>query len=310
MKFLPFVFTCDDKYFKYTAVVITSILVNLNKNCHYEFNIVSDFISDENKSKAESYIAKYKNASIKFIELKDIDDSQFFLNSYMNATTYYRFYVAEIFKKYDYILYLDSDLIVNADLSNLLDINLEDKLALCANSSFILRKIRKNDDPYYPISYFTDILKMPEPKEYFNAGVIIFNLNEMRKQNIQEKLFQALDEIKEPKLQDQDILNSVFSRNGGAKIIDQKYNLTRQNKISQSRILLNAIQRRFGLNKNRPWLFYIYHYVGKEKPWMKHDIDSHLFYYYAVKSPFYVEIVKENPSVKLNSLTKLLYKII
>ena len=45
MRVFPIVFTCDDKYFKYTDVVITSILSNQNRNVHYEIHILTEFIS-------------------------------------------------------------------------------------------------------------------------------------------------------------------------------------------------------------------------------------------------------------------------
>ena len=60
MDFLPIVFTCDDAYFKYTNVVITSILHNQNKNCRYEINILSEFISEKNKKIAKRKIKKNK----------------------------------------------------------------------------------------------------------------------------------------------------------------------------------------------------------------------------------------------------------
>lgn len=309
MRKFPIVFTCDNNYFKYTFVVIASILHNSNKNIFYEFNVISEDISRENEIKAEKYIKKHKNAVIKFVKLENIDKAQFHLNSYMSVATYYRFYIPEIFKAYERILYLDSDLIVDCDISELLNASFEDRLALCCSSPFILKKIKRKNSEDFPIEYFTNVLKMNNPEEYFNAGVMVYNVRKSLELNIQEKLFTSLSEIEKPKLQDQDLLNSVLSRNGGIKLIDQKYNLTRAYKITFNRILFNAVKKKLNLKLKNP-LFYIYHYVGKEKPWMKHDIDSHLFYYYAVKSPFYAEIVKENPSVKLNSLTKLLYKII
>ncbi len=285
MKVFPIVFTCDDKYFKYACTVIASILYNRNKNYFYSFHILSDYISDENKEKSKQWIAEYKNCEIEIHELR-IDDSQFYLNSYMSASTYYRFYIPEIFHQYDRVLYLDCDLIVDADISNLLEISIDDELAICCLSPYILSKINQENDKDYPISYFKNTLKMPEPKDYFNAGVLMFNLKKMREKGIQQKLFDALKEIQEPKLQDQDILNSVFSQNGGVKIIDQRYNMTRSYRITMKRLFWNDMKRKLGLLKKESQLYYIYHYVGKTKPWQADGIDSNLFYFYAKKIPF------------------------
>ena len=81
MRVFPIVFTCDDKYFKYTDVVITSILSNQNKDVHYEIHILTEFISEENKQKAISQLRSYENFSIIFHELGNIDKSSFYLNS-------------------------------------------------------------------------------------------------------------------------------------------------------------------------------------------------------------------------------------
>ncbi|MGD1318958.1 glycosyltransferase family 8 protein [Chryseobacterium sp. 2R14A] len=286
MNFLPIVFTCDDFYFKYTSVVIASLLVNQNKNCQYEINIISEFISDENKALAEKQISKFSNFSIKFIILEDFDAAKFYLNSYMTVSTYYRFYIPQLFKNYERILYLDSDLIVDADISELAVMNFDDKLAICSPSPFIVDKVKAGNDEVFTREYFHEYLKMPDPTLYFNAGVMLYNLKKMNEIDITEKLFAAIEEIKKPLLQDQDILNSVLSRNGGVKMVSSKYNMTKAYTITSKRIFLENLKELFGISKKDNW-FYIYHYVGKEKPWMEKRIDGLLFEKYAKKSPFY-----------------------
>lgn len=286
MNFLPIVFTCDDFYFKYTSVVIASLLVNQNKNCQYEINIISEFISDENKALAEKQISKFSNFSIKFIILEDFDAGKFYLNSYMTVSTYYRFYIPQLFKNYERILYLDSDLIVDADISELAVMDFDDKLAICSPSPYIIDKMKAGNDEVFTRQYFHDYLKMPDPTLYFNAGVMLYNLKKMNEIDITEKLFAAIEEIKKPLLQDQDILNSVLSRNGGIKMVSSKYNMTKAYTITSKRIFLENLKELFGISKKDNW-FYIYHYVGKDKPWMEKRIDGLLFEKYAKKSPFY-----------------------
>lgn len=291
MDFLPIVFTCDDAYFKYTNVVITSILHNQNKNCRYEINILSEFISEKNKEIAKRQIEKHSNFSIKFVTLKDIDSNRFFLNSYMSISTYYRLYIPQLFSHYERILYLDSDVIVNADVSELARLDFEDTLSICCSSPYIKNIVLEGGNKKFPLSYFTDVLKMPDPLQYFNAGVMLYNLKKMNVMGVSEKLFKALEEINEPLLQDQDILNSVLSNNGGVKLISEKYNMIRVFKITARRILLEKFKEVFGISKKNNW-FYIYHYVGNIKPWMDKREDGRLFLKYAKMSPFYKQIFK------------------
>lgn len=291
MNFLPIVFTCDDAYFKYANVVITSIIYNQNRNCRYEINVLSEFISNENMMLARKQLESHSNFTINFVILKDFDSSKFFLNSYMSISTYYRFYIPQLFSRYDRILYLDSDLIVDADISDFASLDFDDKLAICCPSPFIRNKVLKGDDEKFSLNYFTHVLKMPDPLQYFNAGVMLYNIKKMNEIDITTKLFEALEDIKEPFLQDQDILNSVLSNNGGVKLISSKYNMTRTFVITTKRLFLERLKEIFRISKKNNW-FFIYHYVGKDKPWMTKRSDGLLFVKYAKMSPFYKQIFK------------------
>ena len=291
MNFLPIVFTCDDAYFKYANVVITSIIYNQNRNCRYEINVLSEFISNENMLLARKQLESHSNFTINFVILKDFDSSKFFLNSYMSISTYYRFYIPQLFSRYDRILYLDSDLIVDADISDFASLDFDDKLAICCPSPFIRNKVLKGDDEKFSLNYFTHVLKMPDPLQYFNAGVMLYNVKKMNEIDITTKLFEALEDIKEPFLQDQDILNSVLSNNGGVKLISSKYNMTRTFVITDKRLFLERLKEIFRISKKNNW-FYIYHYVGNIKPWMDKREDGRLFLKYAKMSPFYKQIFK------------------
>ena len=291
MNFLPIVFTCDDAYFKYANVVITSIIHNQNRNCRYEINVLSEFISNENMMLARKQLESHPNFTINFVILKDFDSSKFFLNSYMSISTYYRFYIPQLFSRYDRILYLDSDLIVDADISDFASLDFDDKLAICCPSPFIRNKVLKGDDEKFSLNYFTHVLKMPDPLQYFNAGVMLYNVKKMNEIDITTKLFEALEDIKEPFLQDQDILNSVLSNNGGVKLISSKYNMTRTFVITDKRLFLERLKEIFRISKKNNW-FFIYHYVGKDKPWMTKRSDGLLFVKYAKMSPFYKQIFK------------------
>lgn len=289
---LPIVLTCDDKYFKYASVVIASIVANRKRTVSYEINILSEYISPENKERALAWIKKYKNVELKFIELQDFDASQFYLNSYMTASTYYRFYIPQIFKDYERVLYLDCDLVVDADISDLATIDLGEKLMVCCICPYITEKISQVNDPEFPRSYFEKTLRMSDPMDYFNAGVMLCNIRRMNEINITEKLLEALIRIKEPLLQDQDILNSVVANWGGTKTLIYKYNTIAPPNYSRLRGVYNRLLRFFGLKEYQ--FCYIHHYTGGLKPWQNKGRSAPLFDYYAKRSPFYEDIVEEN----------------
>ncbi|VDH17141.1 General stress protein A [Algoriella xinjiangensis] len=303
MKFLPIVFTCDNNYFKYTAIVIKSILCNIDFDTKYEFNILSEDLSEKNKDLGKKMIQDYPNTSIIFINLEQIDKEKFYLNSYMNISTYYRFYIPEIFKTYERILYLDSDLIIDNSISFYATIDFENKIAITSPSIYIQKKLSENNDDSFNLDYFNSTLKMNDITQYFNAGVMLMNLDKIRNQAIDRKMFSSLTEIKEPYYQDQDLLNSVFHNNGGVKMISNEFNNPITYKITFKRLFLNAVKHNFFNKKRNDW-FTIYHYVGQIKPWQAYKIDSNLFLYYAYKTPFISEIFQQNQALKVSKLTK------
>ena len=122
--------------------------------------------------------------------------------------------------------------------------------------------------------------------------VFLFNIKLIRAQGIDRKFFEAINNIKDPVFQDQDILNSVLSNNGGVKLIPNEYNHTKTMKFSLKRIFLNALKNKFWKKRNS-W-FTIYHYVGKVKPWQNFNPDSALFLYYAYKTSFIRGILISN----------------
>lgn len=293
MKILPIAFTCDDHYFKYASVVICSIVHNSNKNTKYEINIISEFISEENRILANQIIQIKSNFSILYHILKIENPEKFHLNSYMSLSTYYRFFIFDLLQNYDRVLYLDSDLIIDNDISFYADIDFGGKNAIVSPSNFVQNLLVKNIEHDFTRDYFSNILLMEDFKKYFNAGVILFNIKLIREKNIDQKFFEAINCIKKPIFQDQDILNSVLHNNGGVKFVSEEFNFTKGMKISLRRLLLNGLSQKFGKNKRNKW-FTIYHYVGKIKPWQKYNLDSSLFYFYAYKTPFIRKIFEAN----------------
>ncbi|ASW75061.1 glycosyl transferase [Chryseobacterium piperi] len=304
MKILPIVFTCDDHYFKYASVVISSIIKNSNKNTKYEINILSEFISEENKILANKIIKAHSNFSISYHILKIEDPEKYHLNSYMSLSTYYRFFIFDLLKNYERVLYLDSDLIVDNDISFYATLDFENKLAIASPSIYVQNLLTKDLENAFNRDYFSNVLLMTDYSDYFNAGVILFNIKLIREQNIDQKFFEAINTIKNPIFQDQDILNSVISNNGGVKLISNEYNFTKGIKITLMRLFYNAFLYKLGNKKRNKW-FTIYHYVGKIKPWQHYDIDSSLFFYYAYKTPFTKHILQSN-NIHINNFQKIM----
>lgn len=249
-------YATNESFVPYMAVSITSLLEN-SASRNVVVHILYSDLSEATKTHLLMLETRYKNAKIQFHK---IDDSRFeklgLTIEHITRETYFRYLLSEILPNIDRVLYLDGDTIINGDISELFDTDLTN--CYCAGIS----------DIYIESVGYKKTLGLDGL--YINAGVILFNLDEMRKTNIAEKLFKLTAE-NSFEYQDQDAINVVF--NGKMKELDCVYNFKRDHQ--------KAFPEKTPLAK-------IIHFVGPSKPWRKFTLNSLklLYYKYEPLSPF------------------------
>lgn len=256
---IPIVFAINDKYVKQLTTTITSILENSNNNNTYEFHIMNYDISEVNKNIIISYVSKYKNSRINFIDMNSIlanlNLEQFMSRrdnyKYISIETYFRFFIPEIFKNYDKVIYLDADLIVLRDIADLFAEKIDEYYCAAVVDKFMENSLKSDANKtsqYKHLSYrqyFKTILNKKNDL-YFNAGVLLLNVKKLIEDNISDKLWNFVKEKSPLEFQDQDALNSICEEK--VKYIDIKWNILKRK------------------NDNVTSAF-IYHFIGPEKPW-------------------------------------------
>lgn len=110
------------------------------------------------------------------------------VSSYITAATNYRlFLLGELFGKYDRVLYLDCDITVTGDISELFVTDLGGKSIAAAEmveSRYYIRSKKAiffEEMPYNFTDYCKKISGIRHMENYFNAGVILFDLKRCRK---------------------------------------------------------------------------------------------------------------------------------
>ena len=183
---------------------------------------------------------------------------------HFSIVTYYRLFIASLFPQYGKVIYLDCDLVVLGDISELYHTELGDNILGACPEQFV-----QNTKEFR--AYAAEALGV-DPDGYVNAGVLLMNLAEFRKNRIEEKFVRLITE------HDFDLLDP-----------DQAYlNYLCFDKIQ---ILSN------GWNKEPMPLACegkknIVHYALYKKPWQYDDVmDGEYFWYYAERSPFYEQII-------------------
>ena len=300
---IPIVFTIDNSYVKQLSTVICSILFNKKEDTHYDFFVLNKDIHKENMDALLNFICEVDSkSSLCFMNIRDYgccSDLEFekYMSrrdrySYISIETYFRYFILKIFKQYRKIIYLDSDVLVLSDLEELYDINLDGYYAGVVEDItqkyLISNKGMKPVDKEYSSyeEYYAKKLKK-DSCLYFNAGVLLLNIQELNKDNIFDKLWDFTIKESPLELQDQDVLNSVLEPK--IKYLDYKWNVPKDiNSFINNYDAINNLDLREAFIKPA-----IVHFVGSNKPWifsLKENY-SYLFiqewWNFYMKSPFF-----------------------
>ena len=266
---IPVFFAVDDGYMPFLAVVMQSLIDNSSKDYIYDLKILYTKISDENQSKIKN---RYESDNIK-IEFVDLNQylekffDKFYTRDYYSKTTYYRLFIPDLYPQFDKAIYLDSDMAVLTDVANLYNIDLGTNLVGAATDGAV-----QAIPPFQ--EYVEKVVGMADSKSYFNAGMLLMNLDELRKFKFQEKFLYLLETTKFAVAQDQDYLNRICK--GRTLIIDGSWNMMPGGLVEEPKENLNII-----------------HYNLSYKPWHFDNIMyQDYFWYYAKKTDFYDDIVR------------------
>ena len=134
--------------------------------------------------------------------------------------------------------------------------------------------------------YCKNKMKLKNPLEQFNAGVMIMNLEEIRANFTTEYMLKFAEDGKF-KFWDQDVLNILFE--GKVKWLDSAWNYFVDEKDGwRGKINQFAPKELYELYENAGKNPYIYHFAGNEKPWFDPYYEhAEVFGSYLRKTPFY-----------------------
>lgn len=218
-KTIPITFSVDDNYVKHAATVMVSILSNSDSSYTYEFIVFDNGIKEATKELLRKVISRYGNARVKFIDIRD-KTAGFLTTNIKTSAIFDRLFIPEVLKEYKKIIQLDADMVVLGDISRLFNEDTGNCYIGCVQDRFVRQHISDRDTVwlrdveglkgYDWASYTRDYLKMKHPENYFNAGMMLMNLELMRKDKISPKLVAYLLEHQPLALCDQDVLNAVI----------------------------------------------------------------------------------------------------
>ena len=269
---IPIFFAVDDGYIPFLAVTLQSIVEKSKKEYYYVVKILYTNISEENKEKINKY--KRENIEIEFVNLnyyiEQVKD-KLYTRDYFSMTTYFRLFISNLYPQYNKAIYLDSDIVLLTDVAELYMQDIGDNLVGAVADDII-----QQNEVFQ--EYVEKVVGVASYKTYFNAGMLIMNLDELRKTDFQGKFLYLLETVKYSVVQDQDYLNRICK--GRVKLLDKSWN-----------VMPNATK---DINEADIKLI---HYNYQYKPWHYDNIPyAKYFWDLAKKTEFYNKLaeVKEN----------------
>lgn len=237
---VPIFLSSDNNYAPFVATTIASICDNTSTFC--DFYILDGGITEENKEKICELKQQFNNFSIEFIGIdtqKEFKTINYKNNEYITISTYNRFLIPSLKPNIKKALYLDSDIIVLGDIKELYDIDLEN---FALGAAWHKSRILYNTDTKVP-------MELSENYKYFNAGVLIIDVQKWNKEKIVNSLFKIEQKYKNKILHaDETLLNKYFDNN--YKIFDIKFNYTDYDVINHP---TNDIVIRHFASALKPW---------------------------------------------------------
>ena len=201
----------DGLYSKFTGTTMASIFANTS--AEVTAHILHDKTLTADNRQRFLWLAEFHNRRVEFHNVEELcpNEIKILRESLADRTrmrfsigTFYRLFAKKIFAgTTDRIIYLDSDLIVNLDIAELWNVDLQDyPLAAVPEIVATNNHMLKNK--------FLIRSGIVKAENYFNAGVILFDLSKLP-ENFFEQGLQWFVEHPATECFDQDILNSFFA---------------------------------------------------------------------------------------------------
>ncbi len=283
-------FSFNDEYSKFFSVTLQSLICNSDSNKNYDIVVFSSDIKERSMKMLLRMIPQ--NFSLRFYSLTDFiqesfRDIKFEEKDYWSVEMYYRIFIPIIMHKYEKVLYLDSDTLINNNIDELFSISFDNKklLAVCDTTSpeLYLDKNRSRCE------HIKNVLGLKDETKYFNSGMLLFNISLIDVKEYSKDILRVLhiDKLLYP---DQDMLNVLFEKS--VKFISSKWNYG-SNVLVCNRNYLREIpeqaKQEFLESRKNPKII---HFISPKKPWNSIGEEFYeTFWLYARKSPFYEEIL-------------------
>ena len=245
LNYISVALSTNNKYISLAYVCMTSVLYSKNAYTYLIFYLlIPKHFNQKNIDFLQNLYDQYDYFNITF---KEIDNryNKAFVSRYITKEAYFRFSLGELIPHLNKIIYLDNDVIVFKDLTNLYNMNFNEKMFLGQPTN----TYNESKTIFYRI----------------NSGIMLLNLKKMREMNVEKIILNSINKREKYDYHDQSLINKYFKDYIGDIPPE---NHARPYNISTSLMFNNKSGK---LYNNDYFLFSwkyptIRHYVGHKKP--------------------------------------------
>lgn len=276
-------FAVNEHYALPLRNVIYSLIKFADSTRCYDILVMTKGLSEKTMKLITGPAENKDYVSVRFIEMAAYENEYLAKvipkQKYLTVETDYRLFMStELFSGYERMLYLDCDTLVLADISKLFDEDLEGKvLGAVVEYSFRFWDYCKNplfidNEPYSIRSYCKNIVGVPSLEDYFNAGVLLIDTEQLRKITSISEMVEVLSQ-KHFFMNDQDVINHLVS--GNFKHLDVGWNY----------LICYEYIKNYPNSELQTIFSDVYcdtpgivHYVGAAKPWKDSKVTMKALY--------------------------------
>jgi len=295
----------DEAYVQHMAALVSSTLSTASHGHFIDFIILDGGISASERTRLQKLEALHPHCRLSYIDMSD-QHLDLDANSYFTRSTFYRLSLPDLLLDREKVLFLDTDMVVLRDITELYRIELGPSLIGAARDlimkSFVSMGVVSIEEAgaLRTARYLAEKVQLKDSSGYFQAGVLLMNLTAMRENYLSKRMTHALRAERYWFL-DQDVLNR-FSQ-GRITYIDYRWNSVH---IDDSHLLALAEGDRIEYQKtlDDPW---IAHFAGVYKPWIRSGHPHGAYYWSALRLTSWYEsalfsFIEKIPAQKFNAV--------
>ena len=299
----------DNNYAIYMGVSICSLLENNKAANDIQVYIIDDGIAEENKSKIENMVEKYKRQVLfvsgeSVLGNSEISETFSYTGMRKNSHSYLKMFFERLMPDITgRMIYIDCDTAIEGDISELEYIDMYDKTIGMVLDSLIIDSKQS--------------VGLNKEDNYYNSGVILIDIDKWRERECSRRIMEHIKNVRTYGTVDQDVLNIELKDE--IVTLPIKYNLQPIHLVYPYKLYSNVYkhcekyyeQEEIEEAVKKPAIIHYLRYIG-ESPWNADNVHPGTVFFdkYLAISPWNGFPKKRSNRGMIFKIEKWLYKLL